>query len=75
MADRTSAGLFGRIFEMLAANPTDDHKKFAIEILSMRHDFDFSVYQMEADEALLALDVAEQYEEDGEIYVRLKPGL
>jgi len=75
MADRTSAGLFGRVFKMLAANPTDEHKKFAVELLAMRHDFDFSIYQMDADDALLTLGVAENYEEDGEIYVQLKGNL
>ena len=71
MADRTSAGLFGKIFELLAKNPTDEHKAIAKEIFAETGDFDFNYYQMYADEALMKLGLARKgvdprYPEDGE---------
>jgi hypothetical protein len=58
MADRTSAELFGSIFKMLAENPTEEHKEIAGRIYSMVSHYDFSDYQMYADEACVALDIA-----------------
>jgi hypothetical protein len=58
MADRTSAGLFGKIFNLLAKNPTDEHKKIAAEIWPETHEYDFNPYQMNCDDALVALDLA-----------------
>lgn len=74
MADRTSAGLFGTIFELLAKNPTDEHKAIAKEIFSKTGDYDFNNYQMYADEALLTLGLAvraihPKYPEDGETII------
>jgi hypothetical protein len=71
MADRTSAGLFGKIFELLAKNPSDEHKQMAKEIWPMTSEYDFSEYQMYADDALLTLGLAKKgihprYPEDGE---------
>ena len=34
MADRTAARIFGTIFELLAENPTDDHKSIAKKIVT-----------------------------------------
>lgn len=72
MADRTSAGLFAKIFELLAQNPTDEHKRIAQEIYSYTGEYDFSDYQMGADEACLTLGIARKgihpdYPEDGEM--------
>lgn len=58
MADRTSARLFGKVFELLAKNPTQEHKDIAKEIYSETSEYDFSKYQMDADESLIALDLA-----------------
>lgn len=76
MADRTSAGLFGKIFELLAKNPTEEHKIIAKEIFAYTRDYDFSNYQMDADDALVTLGLAvkgidPKYPDDGEtiIYV------
>ncbi len=74
MADRTSARLFGKIFELLAKNPTDEHKAIAKEIFAETGDYDFSDYQMDADEPLIALGLAKkgidpEYPEDGEVVI------
>jgi len=58
MADRTSAGLFGWIFKLLAEDPTDDHKAIALEIYAYSAGYDFSEYQMNADDAGLKLGIA-----------------
>jgi hypothetical protein len=74
MADRTSAGLFGKIFELLAKNPTDEHKAIAKEIFAETGEYDFSNYQMYADEPLIALGLAKKgidpkYPEEGEVII------
>ena len=74
MADRTSAGLFGTIFELLAKNPTEEHKAMAKEIFSKTGYYDFSNYQMDADDSLIALGLAvkgidPKYPDDGETII------
>jgi hypothetical protein len=64
MADRTSAGLFARIFILLAKEPTTEHKKIAKEIYSFTKDYDFDNDQMEANAACLKLEIAFS---DGEV--------
>lgn len=58
MADRTSVQVFREMFTMLAENPSDEHKAMArrVWVLAQRHDFTWP--QMEADDALIALDLA-----------------
>ena len=58
MADHTSAEIFGRILNLLAANPNGENRQLARKIMQLSRDYDFSPYQMYADEACLALDVA-----------------
>jgi len=58
MADRTSASIFGEIFGMLAKNPTLEHREMARQIFQMSKQYDFSEYQMYADEACLVLGIA-----------------
>lgn len=58
MSDRTSAGLFADIFNLLAENPTKDHKAIAKKIWPKRGDYDFSDYQMGCDESLIKLGLA-----------------
>ena len=58
MADRTSAGLFGTIFQLLAENPTDEYKSIARKIYNLSHNYDFNQYQMDADEACVKLGIA-----------------
>lgn len=72
MADRTSAELFGTLFELLAENPTDEHKAIARRMFDLSGRYDFSEYQMEADEACVTLGLARrgihaEYPEDGEV--------
>lgn len=71
MADRTSAGLFGMFFDLLAENPTDEHKAIARKVWPERRNYDFADYQMDCAASLVALGLArkgvdERYPEDGE---------
>lgn len=72
MADRTSASVFGKIFDLLAENPTEEHKRIAQEIWPMRGEYDFSDYQMYCDESLIKLGLAKmgvdpEYPDEGEV--------
>jgi hypothetical protein len=64
MSDRTSAGLFGRIFETLHALTQRNGlspiiaKELALDFWALTEDYDFSWYQMGCDEALFALGLA-----------------
>jgi hypothetical protein len=58
MADRTSAGLFGEFFCLLAADPTDQHVKWARDLWRNTLEYDFSPCQMGCDEALSTLSLA-----------------
>jgi hypothetical protein len=49
MADRTTAKLFCDIFEMLAQNPTEDHKALALRVWEMTGGYDFTPNQMYAE--------------------------
>lgn len=74
MSDRTSAGIFGRIFNLLAKNPTEENKTIAKEIFDEKGEYDFSNYQMDADDALIVLGLARteidpNFPEDGEIII------
>lgn len=74
MADRTSARLFGRIFELLAKNPTEEHKRIAKEIFSETRDYDFNNYQMNVDDELIKLGLARRgvdpkYPDEGEVII------
>ena len=74
MADRTSAGIYGKIFNILAKNPTEEDKAIAAELWQDKNDFDFSEYQMYADESLITLGLAylgvhPDYPSDGEVVI------
>lgn len=74
MADRTSAEVFGIIFELLAENPTDEHKAIAKRIYKYTRNYDFNDYQMDVDESLIKLGLAikaidPEYPEDGETII------
>lgn len=74
MSDRTSAGVFGKMFNLLAKNPTDEHKEIAKELWPEIQEYDFSEYQMYCDDALIALGLAKtginpKYPEDGEVII------
>ena len=58
MADRTSAEIFGTIFEMLAENITDEQRLLALRIYKLSQRYDFTECQMDADDACLALGIA-----------------
>lgn len=74
MADRTSAGIYGNFFNILAKNPTDENKAIAAELWEGKNEFDFSAYQMYADDALIVLGLARMgidpdYPNDGETII------
>ncbi len=61
MADRTSAAIFAEVFEFLAETPDDPRTKaFAEKMWTRTHEHDFNSYQMECDEALLKLGLAQR---------------
>jgi hypothetical protein len=57
MADRTSAALFGRMFEFLA-DPTADRQALANQLWRETGEYDFNAYQMYCDDALIKLGLA-----------------
>jgi hypothetical protein len=77
VADRTSANLFSVIFELLAENPSEEHKTMAKKIWKLTRNFDFSFDQMGCDAALVTLGLARlgvdsKYPEDGEVVIYAK---
>lgn len=60
MSDRTSAAIFGRLFERLATDPTEQHKQWARELWAETSGYDFHPKQMNADRSLIVLDLAEE---------------
>ena len=63
MADRTSARVFGLIFEELAKGDIDP-KKLAKKLMKEAQGYDFNAYQMGCDDALLKLEVAKMSTDD-----------
>ena len=63
MADRSTAALFGRIFDYLAESNTPRSRAFAREVWWIMEDggYDFSRRQMEADDALVTLGLATRH--------------
>jgi hypothetical protein len=66
MADRTSAHLFGQIFNHLAETPDERSVTFARVVWGLMEEggYDFNHYQMDADEALVKLDLARPGHDD-----------
>jgi hypothetical protein len=58
MADRTSAGIFGKVFTLLAERPSEERKAMARKVWKESKEYDFTADQMYADEALTALGLA-----------------
>jgi len=74
MSDGTAALLFGNLFKKFASNPTEEHRKWAHDLWPRISDFDFSSYQMNADDALAVLGLARrgvdpEYPQDGEVWL------
>lgn len=55
MADRTSAEIFGKIFEYVAEPGPIGKQAFANFLWALSENYDFDARQMEADEALIKL--------------------
>lgn len=55
MADRSSAEIFGMVLDILAEDPTDDHKAIAKRVFEQTRHYDFTVGQMECDNSLKKL--------------------
>lgn len=80
MADRTSASIFGGCFERIAAMLESDPscsteielRDFANWLWDRMRDYDFSYYQLSADDALLKLGLARWHEEKGEKFIIYK---
>jgi len=74
VADRTSAGIFGDIFRMLADDAPLDRDSFARQIWEMSQGYDFHSCQMDADDELVKLGLARrmvnpEHPDDGEVIV------
>jgi hypothetical protein len=72
MSDRTSAGMFSTMFELLASDPTPQHISWAYKLWQYTSNFDFSSYQLYCDDALVRLKLARvrkdpEEPEDGEV--------
>ena len=74
MADRTSARLFGEVFEILAkyVPAGTERDEIARRYWGLTSDYDFAPYQMGADDALSALGLARRgvdpdWPDDGEV--------
>jgi hypothetical protein len=64
MADRTSAGLFGNIFEYIVGHTEMDVEDFIKWLWKQQENYDFSPYQMGCDDALLELGLAKYIKKD-----------
>lgn len=78
MADRTSAKIFGKVFNLLAQNPSEENKALAKTMFNEADNYDFSFYQMECDSSLITLGLAEMgvdpdYPEEGEVVIYKNP--
>ncbi len=63
MADRSSAELFSQVFVHLAEEPiTDCARDFARYMWALTEQYDFMDYQLECDDELVALGLAERVE-------------
>lgn len=60
MADRDAAEIFSRMFEILAEKTTRDRRDMASELWESTKDYDFTPDQMGCDDALIALELAEE---------------
>ena len=71
MADRTSAALFGELFEWCADADIGERarKKLAAQLWSMSRGYDFDDCQMDCDDALVELGLARRgIDEDDRCY-------
>lgn len=60
MSDRTSAEIFAMIFEHLAEDPDERNQNLAKWLWEHAEDYDFNWYQMDCDDALIDLCLAER---------------
>lgn len=71
MADRTSANIFGTIFQLLAdyEGKKDSHKQIARKLYLLSSGYDFTIGQMGCDKALVKLGIitAENDEDDEDV--------
>lgn len=57
MGDTRSAELFGDFFQMLAQNPSDEHKVMARKLLKKQNEYDFCLDEMGAEKSLRKLGI------------------
>jgi hypothetical protein len=79
MSDRSSAYLFGEIFNLIVGYvPKAEQPKVAKDFWKMSRDYDFSDDQMHCDDQLIELGLAHkavdpEYPEDGEVVIYEPP--
>ena len=75
MSDRTSAGIYSEVFELLASDPTAQHKKWALKLWKASFECDFAPEDMHCDKALkkleLAIDGTDKYGDKCVLYRKL----
>jgi hypothetical protein len=64
MADREAIEIFASFFELLATDPTPQHKGWALKLWKQSQNYDFNDRQLECDEQLLRLDLAKMRGEE-----------
>lgn len=58
MSDRSSPEIFETLYNLLAENPTDEHKRIALRMWELSRQFDFCDEDLGADIALAKLGLA-----------------
>ena len=58
MSDSNSAIIYSEVFELLASDPTEQHKKWALKLWKASFEYDFAPMDMHCDKALKKLDLA-----------------
>jgi hypothetical protein len=73
MSDRSSARIFSEIFELLAENPDERNIRLADNIWGFTYDYDFSPCQLECDDELFKLQLAQHFTDKyGEVCICYK---
>lgn len=58
MGDSKSCEIFSKVLKLLAENPTREHIDIAHELYAMTRNYDFTDYELDCNDALVALELA-----------------
>lgn len=69
MSDRSGALLFGKVFRLIAEHvPKEQRREVALGFWELMGDYDFSPYDLNANEALVKCELATREDEYGTSY-------